>query len=254
MQDLVDLAQKSSLLTAKAAQMAIQFQTEITRKIKKDGSVVTEADQEIQDYLQIELDKVIPGAGFWGEESGFAPATENGLWVLDPIDGTTNYSFGQPIWGITLGYIQDNKIQFGIIELPSLGETLIGINGFGATLNGKKLNNIPAGEIVPHHLISHGESTAKMQFTSPGKMRHIGAFCVEAAFVATQRLRALTTGSINIYDCAGGIVICRELGAEIRHLNGELVDESKWLQGAKGEPFYIGPKNSNFQFEKKAVQ
>lgn len=248
MTDLADLAQQTAALVGKASKIALEYQTTVTRNLKKDGSVVTQADQDIQNYLQAELDKIVPGAGFWGEESGFAPATDQGLWVLDPIDGTTNYSCQQPIWGITLGFIHQGVIQFGIINLPGLNESYIGIRGQGATLNGNTIPQIPPGDIQPFDLVSHGESTAKLQFSSPGKMRHIGAFCVEAAFVATQRMRALTTGSINIYDCAGGIAICREVGAEVCHISGDPLVEADWLDGSKGKPLYIGPKKSNFPF------
>lgn len=217
-------------------------------ELKPDGSIVTRADTEIQEFFETELKPLVPGAAFWGEEGKFQTQTDNGLWVLDPVDGTSNFAFGQPIWGITLGFIHQNVIRFGIIYLPDLNMTLIGVKGQGATLNGTNLPAIPPGDILGHQLVSHGESTAKLQHVSPGKMRHIGAFCVEAAFVATQSVRALTTGNISLYDCAGGIAICRELGADVRMITGEPFDEAQVAKTGRSKPFYIGPANSNFPF------
>ena len=228
--------------------MAQDGRPKVQANLKPDGSIVTNLDREIETFLRKELLDLVPNAGFWGEEFGFSPQTDQGLWLLDPIDGTSNFRFGQPLWGVTLGYAHQGVLQFGATILPDLNLLLTATKGGGAFLNGEPLPPIAPGEILSHELVSNGDSKAALQTLSPGKMRHIGAFCVEILFVCTQSCRALTTGNINLYDCAGGIVAARELGAEIRHIDGRPFNEADWMTGHRADPFYIGPANSNFPF------
>lgn len=227
---------------------AVKNRPNLQRTIKPDGSIVTNLDKEVETTLREQLLAMTPGAGFWGEEFGYSPATDEGFWLLDPIDGTSNFAFGQPLWGVTVAFFHSGKIRFGATFLPDLDLMLTAADQNGAHLNGQPLPPIPTGEITSVELVAIGDSHVRIQKISPGKMRHLGAFCVEAVFTATQRVRAMTTGHINLYDCAGGIVAARELGAEIRHVNGDPFDENQWITAKKAHPFYIGPAESNFPF------
>lgn len=237
-------------LIQQAAEKAHALRTELQIDQKKDSSLVTNVDRAIEQFLKPELLALTPGAGFYGEEFGHTPAAEAGYWVVDPVDGTSNFAYGQPLWGITAAYLQHGVIQSGVILLPDLGELYVATRGQGAFLNGQPLPPIPEGEITQSQLLGNTDSNVIYLNQSPGKLRHIGSFVVESTFVATQRYRALITGQICLYDCAAGILINRELGAEIRHLTGEPFDESKHLDKGRIPPYYIGPKNSNFPFGK----
>lgn len=217
-------------------------------EVKGDTSLVTNIDREIESLLKPELLKLTPGAGFWGEEYGHSPATDAGYWVVDPIDGTSNFAYHQPLWGITIGFVRNGKILLGAFNLPDLNEEYTAISGQGALLNGQPMPMIPPGPITPTQVVGHGDSDLQLMGRAPGKVRHIGAFVVEAAFVATQRYRAMTTGRVSLYDAAAGILVCRELGAEVRHWDGRHFDESKNLTDERCEPMVICPANSNFPF------
>ncbi len=235
-------------LLQQAATIAHQLRQELQIDQKKDSSLVTNVDRAIEQFLKPELLALTPGAGFYGEEFGHTPPTDAGYWVVDPVDGTSNFAFGQPLWGITAAYLKDGKIVTGAILLPDLNELYTATVGEGAYLNGKPLSPIPEGDIAVSELLGNTDSNVQHLQKTPGKLRHIGSFVVESTFVATQRYRALITGTICLYDCAAGILINRELGAEVRYLTGETFDESKHLTTAKIPPYYIGPKNSNFPF------
>ncbi|MFM9872755.1 MAG: inositol monophosphatase family protein [Fimbriimonadaceae bacterium] len=236
-------------LIQQAATIAHQLRQELQIDQKKDSSLVTNVDRAIEQFLKPELLALTPGAGFYGEEFGHTPPTDAGYWVVDPVDGTSNFAYGQPLWGITAAYLKDGKIITGIILLPDLNELYTATVGEGAFLNGNPLPQIPEGDITDSQLLGNTDSRVQYLPLTPGKLRHIGSFVVESTFVATQRYRALITGNICLYDCAAGILINRELGAEIRYLTGETFNEANHLTTTQIPPFYIGPKNSNFPFD-----
>lgn len=250
MEHLSELARSTLRLVKEAGEIAQKLREGIETSSKPDGSIVTNADRAVETFLRDQLLALTPGAGFWGEEFGYSEPTDAGFWVLDPIDGTSNFASRQPLWGVTCGFLVNGRTQIGVVVMPDLRMELIAERGKGAFLNGDPLPPIPTGEIGPTELMGHGDSRAALQNVSPGKMRHLGAYCVEVAFVATQQLRALTTGRVRLYDCAGGNLICQELGAEIREIDGTPWHEGDWQKPERCRPFYVGPRESNFPFGK----
>ena len=88
------------------AQAARNHPRRLQPEIKADGSLVTPVDHAIEAAFRPFALALTPGAGFWGEEEGYTPPTEAGFWVLDPIDGTSNFAFGQALWGVTGAFLQ----------------------------------------------------------------------------------------------------------------------------------------------------
>ncbi|QYK54452.1 MAG: inositol monophosphatase family protein [Fimbriimonadaceae bacterium] len=248
MGDWQKLNQATEQLLKQAAIIAQEQRKHLKIDQKKDRTLVTNVDRDIEVFLREQLDKLTPGAGVYGEEYGHSPATEAGYWVIDPIDGTSNFAYGQPLWGITAAYLYGGRIVSGVIHLPEVGETYTAVDGFGAYKNAEPIPIVAPGIIESTELVAHADSQVKYRKQTPGKMRHIGAFVVESSFVATQRYRALITGTIKLYDCAAGIIICRESGCEARYLTGEPFDESRHQGPDYCDPFYLGPKGSNFPF------
>ncbi len=232
------------------AQTARTHPRRLKPEIKADGSLVTPVDHEIEAAFRPFALALTPGAGFWGEEEGYTPPTDAGFWVLDPIDGTSNFAFGQALWGVTGAYLRHGKIEAGFLFLPDLGYELAAVRGQGATNHGKPLPAIPPGAIEPYQLVGHGDSYAQLAQATPGKMRHLGSYAAEVGLVALQHLRATVTSRVKLYDCAGGVLICRELGAEIKNLDGTDWDEAKWQNPVPCEPFIIGPANSNVPYDR----
>lgn len=242
------LTEATAPLLHQAAAIASNLRTGLQIDQKRDASLVTNVDRAIEQFLKAELLALTPGAGFYGEEFGYSPPTDAGYWVVDPVDGTSNFAYGQPLWGITAAFLHEGRIRSGGILLPDLGEIFLATDGKGATQNGVKLPPIPPGPIQETELLGNTDSRIRFLGQTPGKLRHIGAFVVESTFVATQRYRALITGQISLYDCAAGILINRELGAEIKYLDGTEFNESNHFGTERSPGFYIGPRDSNFPF------
>jgi myo-inositol-1(or 4)-monophosphatase len=229
MPELQSLLPELERIVREGGRIARNAQAHISRVIKPDGSIVTPADGQVEELLRHELAKLHPDCGVYGEELGSSPEGLNGLWCLDPIDGTSNYAFGSPLWGVSAGLVVGEEVLLGAVYLPALDEMYLAAKGHGATLNGVPIPKIPPGQIKREELVSYPDRILRLypQAQLPGKMRHTGAFVIDAVFTAVQRFRGLLGAREKLYDVAGSLCIGHEVGADIRY--------------ADGQPLLIGP-------------
>ena len=227
------------------------MQAGIERELKPDGTIVTAADRAVETMLREELPSLGMDAGTYGEEFGGEPERADGLWCLDPIDGTSNYGYGSPLWGISIGLVQGEQAMLGAVFLPQLGEMYLAALGAGATMNGGRLPPIPSGVIRPEELVSYPDRVLRKHGEQeiPGKMRHTGAFIVDAAFACAQRYRGLVGMREKLYDVAGSLCIAREVGADVRYADGRALELEPLKQpGARLEKAWlIFPPGSDFR-------
>lgn len=245
-----ELVRVGSLLET-SGQIACDERERMNVNLKPDHSLVTNADKAVERYLRGELVKLVPGSTVWGEEEGFAREGPGGLWLVDPIDGTSNYRFGQPLWGVSIGLYRDGVLALGGIILPDLAETYLAVRGEGATLNGRRLPNLVPGPIKRMELVNvETDILAKYGRALPGKARISGAAVIGGTFVASGRFRGLIAEGEHLYDVAASIVINREVGADVRYANGATFDESALVTPVAIEPAWIVfPRDSGFFLE-----
>lgn len=239
-------------LLAEAGELAQSSRKNLVREKKPDGSIVTNADRAVEELLRLRLPELVPGSQVWGEEFGFAEDSGNGLWVVDPVDGTTNFAFGSPLWGVTAALVQDGALQIGGIVLPDIGETYIAVRGKGAWCNGERLAPVAEGPILSHELVSCSQYVlqAYPNVRWPGKWRCSGAFVVDGSFVARQRFRALIGYREKLYDIAACLLLNAELGAEIRLATGDPLPMESLLRDKEiGRAWMILPKGCDFKIE-----
>jgi myo-inositol-1(or 4)-monophosphatase len=218
-------------------------------ELKPDGSIVTIADREVEIFLRGQLPQLVAGSTLWGEEFGREDEGPGGLWVVDPVDGTSNFSFGSPLWGVTAALVKNGEILLGAVALPDIGETYIGERGQGAWKDLQPLPPIPAGPIENYHLVSFDDGLV-VRFPHaiiPGKMRYCGAFVVDGMFVASQRLRGMIGRRERLYDVAACALINAELGADVRYADGSKLDVGHLAKGNKiTEPWIMFPRGTGF--------
>lgn len=232
-----------------ASAMALEARESMSREMKKDGSIVTSVDKAVETYLRPVLQDLIPGSTVWGEEFGQEKESEAGLWLIDPIDGTSNFAFGGPIWAVSIAFIKGEDILYAAVSVPVLGEYYLAEKGKGAYLNGERLPPIPAGPVRPEELVSYQESFIRRwpNVKVPGKMRLSGAAVYEGVATATQRLRGMIGFREMLYDIAAVLLIGQELGAEIRYANGQPMPLTPLKDGKRiDHPWLMFPKDSDF--------
>ncbi len=187
---------------------------------------VTEADREAEEFIREELAAHFPQDAFLGEEDG-GRWDPSGTWVVDPIDGTTNYIRGLPSWGISIAYVADGLVQLGVVHDPVHDKTYAARLGHGATLNGEPLKTPRLSGEISNALVILGTSTAiparehtqlvEHLFAAGVEYRRTGSAAIGLAMVAEGVAEAYYEGLLNSWDALAGMMICREAGLEARH-------------------------------------
>lgn len=234
-------------IAAEAGALAQSERGRIVLELKGDGSIVTNGDRAVETLLRERLPALVPGSTVWGEEFGFEDAGPGGRWVVDPIDGTSNYSFGSPLWGVSIALEVGGRIVLGAVNLADLGEMYLAEDGKGALLNGEPLDPLAPGPIRAEELTGYNEHVAALFEGVPGKQRLSGAFVVDGTFVAKGRFRALVAMRERLYDVAACVLIARELGADVRYIDGSPFEERDLMRNERiGRPWGILPRESGF--------
>jgi myo-inositol-1(or 4)-monophosphatase len=208
----------------------------VTQELKADGSIITEADLAMQESLWQELQSAWPEIPFLGEEMPeeeqhrLLSQTDTGLWVVDPIDGTTNFSLGIPFYAVSVAYIKNNRIQLGVVYDPSRDECFHAARGEGAFLNGKplKLNKLANSSEITVAEIDFKrlspELAQKIVANPPYKsQRSFGSVALDWCWFAAGRGDVYLHGRQNLWDFAAGALILEEAGGVSSTLDGEPV-------------------------------
>lgn len=192
-----------------------------TQKSAQDW--LTEADGAVEAFISKRMQALFPEDGFQGEEEG---QTRKGSlrWVVDPIDGTSNFARGRNRWCVSLGLLEDDRPVAGVIAAPALRETYTGLAGHGAWLNGCKLQASPVSD-TRSAMIEMGWSNRvpKAVFMEKiGALLDLGAMprsggsgALALTDVACGRLDGYIEIVINLWDVAAALVILSEAGAKV---------------------------------------
>jgi len=184
---------------------------------------LTEADGAVEALISQRIHALFPEDGFMGEEGG--KARQGTLtWVVDPIDGTSNYARGRDRWCVSLGLLDGETPVAGIIQAPALNETYIAQRGHGATLNGTPLKASPVTN-TKTAMLEMGWSPRVADEIFVEKMKAIrdlgamprsgGSGALALADVASGRLDGYLEIVINLWDVAAALVLLEEAGAKV---------------------------------------
>ena len=240
-------------LTQEAGRLAQAERTRLVSELKPDGSIVTNGDRAVETWLRKELTALIPGTNVWGEEFGFERTGQEGRWLVDPIDGTSNYSYGSPLWGVSVALEVEGHLKLGAVYLADLDELYLAEDGAGAFANGERLPTIRSGRIRPEEVTSYNETIARILRDVPGKQRLSGAFVVDGTFTARGRYRALVAMNEKLYDVAACVVLAREVGMVVRYIDGSPFIEQDLMRDARiGRPWGILPMDCGWSMEPNA--
>jgi myo-inositol-1(or 4)-monophosphatase len=204
---------------------------------KKPANLVTEADIASQEIIRSILLDAFPGHCFVGEESGeeYASRGENEFcWIVDPLDGTTNYAHGFPFFAVSIALVHGEKILCGTVYNPALEECFTAEAGKGAFFNGKPIHVRPVTS-VNEALVSFS-FPALTQQNSPDLLaflkivstaqaiRRTGSTAINLAYIAAGRMDAMVCYEAHAWDVAAGILILREAGGTVSAPDGSEFD------------------------------
>lgn len=200
--------------------------------LKGPANFVSAADRRAEEMLYDDLTKSRPGYGFIGEEGGTREGSDkSNTWIVDPLDGTTNFLHGIPQFAISIGLQREGTIIAGVIYNPANDELYIAERGKGAFLNDqrirvagrKKLDDCVIACGLPHigrgdHDLSRREM-AELQNRVAG-LRRFGAASLDMAFVAAGRIDGYWERNLKPWDIAAGTIMVREAGGTVSGIEG----------------------------------
>jgi len=201
--------------------------------LKGPANFVSAADHRAEEILFAELSRARPGYGFLMEERGEvkgADATHR--WIVDPLDGTTNFLHGIPVFAISVALERDGELVAGLVYNPADRETFTAEKGKGAFLNDKRIRVAARAELaaavigtgIPHsgrpkHELFLKELRAVM--AASAGVRRMGAAALDLAWTAAGRFDGFWEHGLRPWDVAAGIVILREAGAYVSDSTGK---------------------------------
>jgi len=182
---------------------------------------LTEADGAVEQMLSDALLSAFPSDGFQGEEGGAARAGTL-RWVVDPIDGTSNYARGAPRWCVSLGLLDGEVPVLGVLAAPALGETFAACHGRGATLNGAPIRAAETGSLSraiieagwsPRVKLAEYQALCARLQAEGVMLRNGGSGALGLVDVAAGRMDGYAELHINLWDCAAALAVLQEAGA-----------------------------------------
>ncbi len=203
--------------------------------LKGPSDFVSAADLRAEKILRAELSKSRPGWGFLGEEGGETPAAEGALdhrWIVDPIDGTTNFIHGLPHFAISIALERAGELLAGVVYNPITDELFFAERGGGAFVNERRLrvagrqrlDQAVIGTGIPH--LGRGEHGPYLRelahvMTATAGIRRLGSASLDLAYVAAGRYDGFWEHGLKPWDIAAGILLVREAGGFVGDIDGK---------------------------------
>jgi len=194
--------------------------------------IVTEADIRAQKKIKAVIKKSFPKAEFFAEEDKQHKKAES-VWIIDPLDGTTNFRRGIRVFSVSIALLKENKIVLGVIFEPNVNELFYTEKGKGAFLNGKRIKvskrTKPAEAIFNVGLPWRAGTRKKnlplfKKMIALGSPRNLGSAAIELAYIAAGRMEAMIEFGLFAWDSAAGILLIQEAGGRISNAKGKAFD------------------------------
>lgn len=206
--------------------------TKVAHTRKADGSVLTEVDLQAQEVLRQELSR-IADCPLLGEEmtrdeqARQWEAGEQGLWCVDPVDGTSNFVSGIPHFAVSVAFMQQGRPVLGAIYAPALGEMFSAQAGQGAWLNGQRLPLAPPANTLDEAIAGIDFKRLPLQLAAQlasdppyHSQRNLGSGALDWCYVASGQFDLYLHGGQYLWDYAAGCLVLQEAGGSMSTLEG----------------------------------
>jgi len=237
MQAMVNIALKAA---RKAGDLIVRASSELDRLQVEEKSAhdyVSEVDRAAEREILFHLHKAHPNHPVLAEEGGLVagrePADADYLWIIDPLDGTTNFLRGIPHYAVSIACLHKGRIEHAVVHDPVRDESFTASRGRGASLNGRRLRvsdrktmagallgtGIPFGSRDADHIEAYSRAMGELAVQCAG-IRRAGAASLDLAYVAAGRLDAFWEIGLQRWDTAAGILLVQEAGGLLADFNG----------------------------------
>ena len=241
-----DIALAHALADAAGAAIRPYFRSGVASERKEDASPVTLADRAAEEAMRRILKAEAGRDTVIGEEFGTDPGTSGRSWVLDPIDGTSGFLAGRPIFGTLIALLVDGFPVLGVIDQPILRERWVGVIGQPTTFNGTAIRTRPCRELSeatiattgPHYFSQHeGDHFMALAAKTDYRRMVMGGDCYNYALLAGGHLDVICEANLKLHDWAALVPVVEGAGGVMSDWNGEpLHQESDGHVLALGDP------------------
>jgi len=206
--------------------------SDIAIEFKGEINLVTEVDRACEELIVGMLRERYPDHDILAEENDYASHNAGHKWVIDPLDGTTNYAHGFPWFAVSIALEIDGEVRLGVIYHPMLDELFTVVKGEGALLNGQRLQvsrrqplkNTLLATGFPYDIATDPENNfahfRNMHLAARG-IRRAGAAALDLAYVAAGRLDGFWEAKLKPWDVAAGSLLVMEAGGRVTGYAGE---------------------------------
>ncbi|MBI4874434.1 MAG: inositol monophosphatase [Acidobacteria bacterium] len=220
----VDIAREAGAL------LAHYFERRVGFELKGDFDLVTEADRASEKLVVERLRSHFRTHSVVGEEGGSHEGSSEYRWYVDPLDGTTNFAHGYPVYNVTLGLARAGEMVCGVIYDPARQELFSGELGSGAWLNNRRLRVSKPARLADS-LVATGFPSRKRHLNinvhfyhqlamATHGVRRGGSAAIDLAYVACGRLEAFWEFGLNPWDMAAGMLLVSEAGGRVTDMHG----------------------------------
>jgi myo-inositol-1(or 4)-monophosphatase len=223
---------QAALEAARAAGDVLRDGFGLRPRIKYKGEVdlVTETDERAEEIIREALLGAYPSYGMLGEEGGESTGEEDARWIVDPLDGTTNFAHGLPLFAVSIALEKAGEVVVGVVHDPIGEETFVAERGRGARLNDEGISVSATDELVRALVVTgfpydRGEVPAAVdlfgRFSVRAQgMRRLGSAALDLCYVAAGRLDAYYERGIHAWDVAAASLILEEAGGSVTDYKG----------------------------------
>jgi myo-inositol-1(or 4)-monophosphatase len=208
----IELAREAGALLASGIGEPLDVQQKSSR-----GDLVTAADRASERLIVERLRREFPADAILGEEGGAYSGTSANRWIIDPLDGTTNYAHGYPLYCVSIGYERDGDVVCGAICAPALGELFAATRGKGEVE--RVADAMVCTGFKPAFYDRNGALFAVMSRTAQA-VRRDGSAALDLAFTACGRFDAFWERDLSPWDIACGALLVREAGGKTTAIDG----------------------------------
>jgi len=200
-------------------------------EVKGKANFVSYVDKQAEHQIIDHLRRLLPGSGFIAEEGTASSSDEKYKWIIDPLDGTTNFIHGLPPFAVSIALMEDDELVLGVVYEITQDECFYAWKGSKAYLNGKEIcvtNAATTGD----SLIATGFPYSAMDMLDPfivsmryfmihsHGLRRLGSAATDMAYVAAGRFEAFYEHGLKPWDVAAGTIIIRQAGGKVSDFNG----------------------------------
>lgn len=225
-----EIALAHRLADAARAEIVPHFRTAVASEAKGDATPVTVADRAAEKAMRRILKAEVPQDGVHGEEFGIEAGRSNRMWVLDPIDGTTAFLAGRPIFATLIALLVDGFPVLGMIDQPINRERWLGVTGQGTTFNGSPVTTRPCRDLSQATVATTGpqyftQDEGDMFMALAAKTDHkrmvMGGDCYNYACLASGHIDVICEAGLKLHDFAALVPVIEGAGGTMSDWSGE---------------------------------